>query len=252
MDSISESLASPGVSGTPIPGPFPLDPIHEAFAQAISLGEEPAAACQRLFRCKTATTAEKKAAALLADSAISARIACLQREASHIATHHAHFTKADLIAFLVETIQTPVSSIDQHHRQCQEWTRDELSATGRRANASTQQKTQNQTQTSSAKGSTTKGRRVSKSKTITVASAHHESEAAGEGISINDSSVGTDSELPRPTPILLRSKTKVPSKLDAAKLLATLCGWHAPAKLEGNVSLGLSPTVEEALSRLLK
>ncbi|QIF01945.1 hypothetical protein [Roseimicrobium sp. ORNL1] len=248
MDSISESLASPGTSGSPIPELSALAPTHEAFAQAISLGEEPAAACQRLFRGKTAATAGKKAAALLADPAIAARIAGLQRQADHIARHHAHFTKADLITFLVETIQTPVSSVDQHHRQCQEWTRDELTTSGRRANATSQQKTQSPT---SKKSTATKA-------SSRAAKANDTSNGAGEGLGTITQEAGTgtgtgaETDTAPAPPILLRSKTKVPSKLDAAKLLATLCGWHAPAKLESNVALGLAPTVEEALTRLLR
>jgi hypothetical protein len=245
MDPVTESPVSPGTSGAPIPAPSTLDPRHEAFAQAISLGEEPATACQRIFRSKTAATAGKRASALLADPAIATRIADLQRQADHIARHHAHFTKADLITFLVETIQTPVSSVDQHHRQCQEWTRDELTTSGRRANATTQQKTQS---TPSKKSTAIKA-------SSKVAKANDTGGGAGEERSTIIPEAGTDiatDSTPTPPPILLRSKTKVPSKLDAAKLLAALCGWHAPAKLEGNVHLGLSPTVEEALTRLLR
>jgi len=205
---------------------------HEAFAQAISLGEDPIAACKRIFRCKTAT-AQAKSVGLQEDPAITARITTLRREASHIATHQAHFSKADLIAFLVETIQTPVSTVDQHHRQCQEWTRDELTTSGRRPNAVQGQKTQMASSDYSSAGKRTTS---SRAKPSTKLAAPSES---------------TQSDATPPPPILLRSKTKLPSKLDAAKLLATLCGWQAPSKVEGNVSL-TSPAVEEALSRLLK
>jgi hypothetical protein len=239
MDPVNECLPSPGASGTPTPDPSSLEPKHEAFAQAISLGEDPTEACRRLFRCKTSATAGKKAGALLADPAVAARIAELQRQVDHIARHHAHFTKADLITFLVETIQTPVSSIDQHHRQCQEWTRDELTTSGRRAGATAQQKTQAAISDSAGAGEGT------------TTTSSRKRPATKRSASISSTPFTPDTQQPAP-PILLRSKTKVPSKLDAAKLLATLCGWHAPAKLEGNVALGLSPTVEEALTRLLR
>lgn len=208
--------------GQPLP-----DSKQEAFAQAIALGVAPAEACRKTFRYRTAATVEKKSATLLADPAITARIATLQRQASEIAEHHAHFSKADLINFLVETIQSPVSTIDQHHRQCQEWTRDELTASGRRANPAAQQKTQPPV------SAATKGQGTSRRRPLATA----------------DITSSTD-DTP-PPPILLRSKTKLPSKLDAAKLLATLCGWNAPTKLEGKVNLGISPTVEEALTKLL-
>ncbi|RBP36993.1 hypothetical protein DES53_115134 [Roseimicrobium gellanilyticum] len=205
----------------------------EAFAQAVSIGEDPVGTCLRLYRCRTGATAKKKAAQLLGSPAITARITTLRREASHIATHQAHFSKADLIAFLVETIQTPVSTVDQHHRQCQEWTRDELTTSGRRPNAVQGQKTQMASSDYSSAGKRTTS---SRAKPSTKLAAPSES---------------TQSDATPPPPILLRSKTKLPSKLDAAKLLATLCGWQAPSKVEGNVSL-TSPAVEEALSRLLK
>ena len=223
------------------------NPRHEAFAQSISLGGEPVEACRRIFRCK-AGTAPAKSAALLQDLAITARIAILQQEASHIAQHRAHFTKADLIAFLVETIQTPVSAVDQHHRQTQEWTRDELTAGGRRANPATGQKTQLPPSESPAPRKAA-SRARGESTTRNAAS-----ERAGDSATTaTTATTTTDStEAATTAAILIRSKTKLPSKLDAAKLLATLCGWNAPTKVEGKVNLGISPTVEEALSRLLQ
>lgn len=212
------------------------DPKHETFAQAISLWEDPVAACRRIFRCKSAATAEKKAAALLEDPLISARIASLQREASHLAEHHAHFSKADLITFLVETIQTPVSTVDSNHRQCQEWTRDELTTSGRRASPATQQKTQSKTAASA---------RAGKGSATSCATPPSSPPSTGSTSSAQDA----------PPPILLRSKTKIPSKLDAAKLLAALCGWNAPTKHEGNHNHNhnhsISPVVHEALLRML-
>jgi hypothetical protein len=216
------------------------NPRHEVFAQALSLGEDPIAACQSIFRCKPAT-AQTKSAALLEDPSIAARITALQREASHIARHQAHFDKAQLIAFLVETIQTPVSSVDQHHRQCQEWTRDELTTSGRRTKSPPEQKTQ----TSISKAST-------RTKAASKAKETPASTGANQGVGESTPGTATNTELEPTAPILLRSKTKLPSKLDAAKLLATLCGWNAPSKVEGKVNLGISPTVEEALSQLLK
>jgi hypothetical protein len=216
------------------------NPKHEAFAQAIALGEDPITAYQHIHRCKPAT-AQAKSAALLEEPPIAARIATLQQEASHIAEHQAHFDKAQLIAFLVETIQTPVSTVDQHHRQCQEWTRDELTTSGRRAQSTPGQKTQ----TSSAKTSAR-----SKSTCRSKGSATNAEIASGAGESTADTATNPAPE--STAPILLRSKTKLPSKLDAAKLLATLCGWHAPTRHEGNLSHSISPTVQEALLRLLR
>jgi hypothetical protein len=46
-------------------------------------------------------------------------------------------------------------------------------------------------------------------------------------------------------------KVKMPGKLDAIKLMASMCGWNAPQKLEGNLTVGVSPVVEEAVSKLL-
>ena len=63
---VTESqLGSPTQRQDPTP-PLP-SPIHEAFAQAIALGEEPAAATRRIFRHKTDATAEKKATAAKTD-----------------------------------------------------------------------------------------------------------------------------------------------------------------------------------------
>lgn len=215
------------------------NPKHEAFAQAISLWEDPVAACRRIFRCRSAATAEKKTAALLEDPLISARIATLQCEASHIATHHAHFSKADLITFLVETIQTPVSTVNSNHRQCQEWTRDELTTSGRRANPTAEQKTQSKTAASA---------RAGKGSATSCATPPSSPPSTGSTLSTSSTqSTPTDA----PPPILLRSKTKIPSKLDAAKLLAALCGWNAPTKHEGNHNHSISPVVHEALLRML-
>jgi hypothetical protein len=51
---------------------------------------------------------------------------------------------------------------------------------------------------------------------------------------------------------VLRVKVKMPGKIDAARLLATVCGWNAPAKVEGNVNVGaVNPTIEAALTELL-
>jgi hypothetical protein len=45
-------------------------------------------------------------------------------------------------------------------------------------------------------------------------------------------------------------KVKMPGKLDAIKLMASMCGWNAPQKLEGNLTVGVSPEVSAAIGEL--
>lgn len=51
--------------------------------------------------------------------------------------------------------------------------------------------------------------------------------------------------------LILKTKVKMPNKLDAIKRVAAMCGWNAPQKVEGSLTVGVSPVVEEAVSKLL-
>lgn len=58
-------------------------------------------------------------------------------------------------------------------------------------------------------------------------------------------------EVATPEATVIRTKVKMCGKIEAARLLAQVCGYLAPQKVEGNLNLGVPQSVEDAVKKLL-
>jgi hypothetical protein len=103
-------------------------PRHEAFAKTVAGGSSAAAAYLGLFKCSKAT-AETNGPKLARDTQVRLRLEWLKRQAVEKAKEETGRwvkSKAEWIAWLSESVLTPVGDIDGSSPFAQEVTRDYL------------------------------------------------------------------------------------------------------------------------------